>query len=166
MNVSYLIRIRNFVLLALAQALIFSRIHLFGYATAYILLIFLMKLPRYTSRNELLIWGFLLGAVVDIFGNTPGMNTAAMTAVAFMRNVLLEAVVPKSNSDDFVPGVRSINWGGYMGYSFICTLIYCALLYMIELFTINYPLPLLLSIVASTLLTMFIVVIIECFGRK
>ena len=54
-----LINIRNFVLIALAQVLIFSRIHLFGYVTAYIYLIFILKLPRHTSVNALMLWGFL-----------------------------------------------------------------------------------------------------------
>ena len=38
----------NFVLLALAQVIIFSQIHLFGYATACIFIIFLLKL---SARN-------------------------------------------------------------------------------------------------------------------
>jgi len=41
MTSSTLTNIRNFVLLAIVQVLIFSHIHLFGYATAYIYLIFL-----------------------------------------------------------------------------------------------------------------------------
>ena len=32
-----------------------------------------------------MIWAFLLGLAVDIFGNTPGMNAAAATVLAFMR---------------------------------------------------------------------------------
>ena len=56
MTQEILIRIRNFVILALLQVLVFSRIHLFGYATAYIYLIFLLKLPRHTSTNALMLW--------------------------------------------------------------------------------------------------------------
>ena len=51
MTSSTLINIRNFILLTFVQVLIFSHIHLFGYATAYIYLIFLLKLPRHTSRH-------------------------------------------------------------------------------------------------------------------
>ena len=55
MTAIYLIRLRDFVLFTLVQVLLFAHIHLFGYATACIALIFLLKLPRHTSRNELLI---------------------------------------------------------------------------------------------------------------
>lgn len=91
MTSNNLIRIRNFVILAFIQVLIFSQIHLFGYATAHIYLIFLLKLPRFTSRNEQMLWAFLFGLVVDIFGNTPGINACAATAMAFARGYILES---------------------------------------------------------------------------
>ena len=67
MTATYLLRLRNFVLFILVQILIFAHIRLFGYATACVALIFLLKLPRYTSRNELLIWGVLMGLIIDIY---------------------------------------------------------------------------------------------------
>ncbi|MBQ2878601.1 MAG: rod shape-determining protein MreD, partial [Bacteroidaceae bacterium] len=82
MTRTYLIRIRNIILLILVQSLIFNRIHLFGYATAAVYLIFLLKLPRYTSRNELLLWAFIMGITIDLFGSTPGINAAAATLLA------------------------------------------------------------------------------------
>lgn len=166
MTQEILIRIRNFVILALLQVLVFSHIHLFGYATAYIYLIFLLKLPRFTSRNELLIWGFLFGLVVDIFGNTPGLNACAATAMAFARNYLLAAVTQKGTADDFAPGIHTIGWSGYATYAALCLLIFYTLLYLLELFTINYPVTLLIGVASSTLLTMMFTLVIECFTRR
>lgn len=166
MTRSTLIRIRNFVILTFIQVLIFSQIHLFGYATAHIYLIFLLKLPRLTSRNEQLIWAFLFGLVVDIFGNTPGINTCAATAMAFSRNYILESFTQKSIADDFVPSTYTINWGGYTMYATICLLLFYAVLFILELFTIHYPLTLLASIISSTLLTLLFTLVIECFTRK
>ncbi|MBQ3538452.1 MAG: rod shape-determining protein MreD [Bacteroidaceae bacterium] len=166
MTTVYLIRIRNFILFAMLQALVFSRIHLFGYATVYIYLLFLLKLPRHTSCNELLIWGFLLGLTVDMFGNTPGINAAAATVLAFTRNSVLENFIHKGNPDNLKPGVHTISWGGYMGYTIICILIFNVVLYLLDLFSINYPLPLLISVASSTVLTMLFVVVTECFTRK
>lgn len=109
MTKNTLIRFRNFVLLVLVQVLIFSRIHLFGYATACIYIIFIIKLPRHTTRNELLIWSFLFGLCVDMFCNTPGINAAAATLLGFVRNPLLSAFAHKGIPDDFIPGARSLN---------------------------------------------------------
>lgn len=161
-----LIRIRNFVILAFIQVLIFSQIHLFGYATAHIYLIFLLKLPRFTSRNEQMIWAFLFGLVVDIFGNTPGINACAATAMAFARGYILESFTQKGVADDFVPGIHTINVAGYIMYATLCLLLFYTVLFLLELFTIHYPLTLLASIAASTLLTLLFTLVIECFTRK
>ena len=161
-----IIRMRNFVLLSLAQVLIFSQIHLFGYATAVIFTIFLLKLPRHTTKNEMMLWGFMFGIVTDMFCNTPGIHAAAATAMAFFRNSILAAFTHKGLPDDFVPGVRSIKWGGYIIYTTICISTFYILLFALELFTIRYLTTLVISTISSTLLTMLFVVVAEFFTPK
>ena len=153
-----------FVLLALAQVTIFSQIHLFGYATACIFLIFLLKLPRHTTRNETMIWAFLFGIVTDIFCNTPGIHSAAATAMAFTRRYILAAFTHKGLPDDIIPGVKSLKWGGYMVYAILCISIFYALLFLLELFTVRHLATLLISTIASVALTMIFVVVTEFFS--
>lgn len=166
MTKNTLTRLWNFVLLVLVQVLIFSRIHLFGYATACIYIIFIIKLPRHTTRNELLIWSFLFGVCVDMFCNTPGINAAAATLLGFIRNPLLSAFAHKGIPDDFIPGVRSLKWSRYTVYSILCTAIFFTALFVLELFTVANPLMLLTSIVSSTLLTMLFTIVIEFFSNQ
>lgn len=166
MTRSTLINIGKFILLALVQVLIFSRIHLFGYATACVYLIFILKLPRHTSVNALMVWGFLFGIVVDMFNCTPGINAAAATAMCFARNAFLTAFTHKGLPDDFVPGAKSIKWGGYLVYSLMCILLFYCVLFLLELFTIRHILPLLISTSSSTLLTMLFVIVSECFSFR
>ncbi len=166
MTGAFLTRLRNFILTALAQVLIFSRIHLFGYATAYIYIIFILKLPRHTSRNEIMLWAFAMGLLVDIFGNTPGIHSAAATLLAFARPYILESLVQKGTPDDFIPAVSAIGWGKYSIYSSLSLLILCTAIFIIELFTVSYPLILLIGIGSSTLLTMLFIIATELFNRK
>lgn len=166
MTSNTLTRIRNFALLALVQVLIFSQIHLFGYATACVYLIFILKLPRHTSPNELLIWSFLFGLIVDIFCNTPGINAAAATAMGFARNMILAIFTHKGLPDDFVPGVRSIKWGGYAVYSTACLAIFYSVLFLLELFTAGSVAALFISVTSSTLLTMLFAIVIEFFSYR
>ena len=166
MTSNTLTRIRNFILIALAQTLIFSHIHLFSYATACIYLIFILKLPRHTSINELLVWSFLFGLTVDIFCNTPGMHAASATAMGFIRNMALAIFTHKGLPDDFIPGVKSIKWGGYIIYSLICIAAFYTALFMLELFTVNNISSLIMSVSSSTLLTMLFVIVTECFSFR
>lgn len=165
MTSNTIIRIRNFIILALVQVLIFSQIHLFGYATACIYLIFLLKLPRHTNRNELLVWGFIFGLTVDLFCNTPGLNAAAATIMSFIRNIILAQFTPKSIPDDFIPGAKILKWGGYLMYATLCIATFYTILFLIEIFTINQPLILLTGVLTSTLLTMLFVIVTEFFSR-
>ena len=157
---------RNFVLLLLAQVLVFSQIHLFGYATAVIFTIFQLKLPRHTTKNELMVWGFLFGIITDMFCNTPGIHSAAATAMAFFRNPILSAFTHKGLPEDFIPGVKSMKWGGYIVYAAICISIFYALLFTLELFAIRYLATLIISTIGSTLLTMLFIVVAEFFTPK
>ena len=151
-----LIRTRNFILVLLVQIFIFGQIHLFGYATAYIPLLFILKLPRYTSHNALLAWGFLMGLII----------AAATTFAAFMRNGVLEGLIQKGTADDITPGAASIGWSSYISYMSICTILFYIPLYLLELFTISYPLTLLISVAGSTLLTMLFLLVAEALTRK
>lgn len=166
MTKAYLTKIRDCALLLLLQVLIFNRIHLFGYATVYIYLLFILKLPRFTSRNELLLWGFLMGLTTDTFGNTPGMNAAAATALAFVRNYILEGFVQKGTTDDFIPGTHNMPRAAYIGYIAICLVAFCIVLYLAELFTVDYPLTLLAGVAGSTLLTVLFAAAAEIFTRR
>ena len=162
----YFIRLRNFLLTTLAQVLIFSQIHLFGYATAYIYSIFLLKLPRHTTRNELMLWAFIMGLIVDIFANTPGVNSAAATLMAFARGYILESFVQKGTPDDFVPSAATMSWSKYIVYSITSLLFFCTILFLLELFTISYPVTLLMGVGGSTLLTLLFIIATEFFNRK
>lgn len=159
-------RIRNFILVLALQVFIFSRIHLFGYATACVYLIFLLKLPRHTRTSELLIWGFLAGLAVDLFCDTPGIHAAATTAMCFARNPLMAIFTHKGMADDFIPGAKSLKWGGYMVYSALCAAVFYAILFMLELFTFSYPSILVACIFSSILFTMLFTGVIELFSSN
>ena len=66
-------RLALFVVLSLAQVLVFNHIHLFGYATLLLLVYFVVTFPRNYPRWAMLLWSFFLGLFADLFSNTPGM---------------------------------------------------------------------------------------------
>lgn len=63
----------SFIILVLLQVSVFNRIALFGYATPFLFLYFILKLPTTLSANWTMTLSFLMGLVIDIFSNTPGM---------------------------------------------------------------------------------------------
>ena len=79
------------LVLVFLQVLILNNILLFEYATPflYIYLLFFMD-SSLVSKNQLMIWAFVLGLLVDIGANTLGMHTAATVFLAFTRPTLLK----------------------------------------------------------------------------
>uniref|UniRef100_UPI003FED4358 rod shape-determining protein MreD n=1 Tax=Phocaeicola sp. TaxID=2773926 RepID=UPI003FED4358 len=100
MNESSIKQTLWFLALVLVQVLVFNHIHVAGYATPFIYIYFLLMLNLDTKRNTLLLAGFLLGLVIDMFANTPGMNAAATTLLEFLRPWLISHIVPRDNTDD------------------------------------------------------------------
>lgn len=163
---NFLNQLKYFVILAAVQVFLFGNIHLFGYATAYVYLLFILKMPRFATRNEQMIWAFALGLAVDIFGNTPGVNAAAATVLAFMRNYILAMFIPNGINEDFIPGTRVLRWGAYISYAAISILLFSFVLFLLELFTFSMPVHLMISVASSTLLTLLFIIVIESFNRQ
>ena len=67
---------------------------------------YILILNAETPRKSLLLQAFFIGLCIDIFSNTPGMNAAAATMMAFTRRPLLRMQMLRDVTDDYVPGIR------------------------------------------------------------
>ena len=54
---------------------------------------FLILLPFRISRPYLLVMGFFIGLLVDVFSNTPGIHAGACVLVMFIRDLWLRIVI-------------------------------------------------------------------------
>ena len=78
-----------FVVLVLAQAIMFNNICLFNLAVPFFFIYFIIRLPITLSESWALTFSFLAGLIVDIFANTQGMNALACTILSVMRKPVL-----------------------------------------------------------------------------
>jgi rod shape-determining protein MreD len=126
----------------------------------------ILKFPSGMSRNEAMLWAFFLGLIVDIFSNTPGMNTFASVAVAMVRPYMLQLFTPRDMPDSIIPSFKTMGPSSFMKYLTLSILIHCFLLVFIEVFSFSSILLTLLRIVACTLLTVACAVALEGIRRK
>ena len=151
-----------FCVLLLLQVTLFNHIHLFGYATPLCYVYFLLILPADTPRWAYISLGFILGLLVDLFTNTPGMGAASLCALGLVTPLLLSAFAPKDKDDDILlPSVATMEWSGFIRYALTSTLLYCAMFFSIESFTFIQWRILLLRIFSSAFLTFVIILIFE-----
>lgn len=74
-----------FIVLVIAQVVVFNHLCLFNVAIPLVFIYLIIKLPVDLSVNWTLSVAFFLGLAVDIFSNTQGVNALACTCIAGLR---------------------------------------------------------------------------------
>lgn len=156
--------IRLFILLFF-QVLVLNNIHLLGYITPLVIGYMVVCFHRNTSRTGILLWGFVIGLLFDIFSNTAGMASAACTLVAMFQPVLLEMFAPRDASEDFTPTFNTLGFGNYFLYVLLLMFVLHGVFYLLDAFTlVDWQLTL-VSIFGSSILTTLIIIFIELLVR-
>lgn len=161
-----LTRIAWFVGLVLVQVLLLNKIWLFGLATPFIYIYFLLVLDKDIDRNALMVMAFTLGLAVDVFSNTPGVNAAASVLVAFIRPGLLRLFSPRDEYENFEPGIYTLGVWAFVRYVSVAALLHHAVLFFLEAFSLVNAGYLLLRVFCSALLTVMLVMTIEFLRHK
>ncbi len=154
-------------LLIAFQVLIGNHIHIGGVAMPMLYLYILLTLPSDTPRWALLVSAFFTGIIVDIFSNTPGLTASALLIVALLRPAILQIFAPTERGDDALqPSTRTMEWGGFAKYAIAISLLHTTAFYFIEAFGFFHLGSILISIIASTTLTVILIMGIEMLRNR
>lgn len=162
----FLRKLCSFVLFVLAQGLILNQLNVMGYATPLVALLFLLNFRRDSSRVKLLIWGFLLGIVMDLFTNTPGVGAASCTFLALLQPLLLNMFCPRESAEDLEPGMKTLGVARYCWYLLVSVLLFHCCYYTLQIFSFTNPVDLGANIVGGTLFTFFMMLGVNSFYRR
>lgn len=156
-----------YIVMVLAQVIVFNHICLFGYAVPLVFIYFIIKLPVTLSTNWVLTLSFLMGLTIDIFSDTQGMNALACTILGALRKPILHLYFPRDDEMPFPqPSFRSLGVSVYLKFIFSISLVYCALFFLIESFSFFNPLRLIIKIISSALLTFIIITAIDSLTSR
>jgi len=153
-----------FVLIVLAQVLIFNQMNLFGFINPMIYLLFLI-LYRFDQNQTLFIFmGFLTGYMIDIMSQTGGAHAIASLSVSYLRPFIIRntfgitAELPKSFNSD----LRTLNKSIFLvSFVFVHHLIYFFVLY----FSWDAILLILKGTFLTTLFSLILILILISFSR-
>ena len=163
---TYLNRALWWMALVLLQVFFFNHIHLLGYATPFVYLYIVVKQISDISRHALMLWAFLLGLLIDIFGNTPGLNASAATFLALVRNPLLRSQTMRDVADDFTPSVRTMGFSPFARYVVAGVFLHILFLQLLDAFSFARWMPLLWKVLTDTAATLVCVAGVEMMRRK
>ncbi|MCC5945401.1 MAG: Rod shape-determining protein MreD [Bernardetiaceae bacterium] len=156
MNQSNLIvQIVSFLSYWLLQVFFMRHIALFDVAFCLFYVGFLLVLPFSTPPFLLMLLGFLLGFLTDLFYDTIGMHAAACVFLAFMRPYVINILRPSGGYESSMsPTWHSMGWRWFFLYAGILLFLHHSLLFFIHSGSIEIWLLTTLRIFASLLVSL------------
>ncbi len=161
---SILKNIFRFILFILIQVFILNRVPpLHQFVVPYLYLIYILWLPFNTNRLLLLAIAFVFGLTIDYFTGTLGLHAAPCVLIAYIRPFLLNLIIrQESNEISYTePSIKSMGFALYALYLALLTFIHHLYLVIIEWLQFGDILYLLGKVLASTVVSLFLMAIAE-----
>ena len=151
-----------FVVLILVQVLICNHIMLFNVAVPFIFIYFILRLPVGMSRILLLTLAFVMGLLIDVFSDTPGVNSLASTLLAMMKRPVFYAYVPRDDKTKIiVPSIASVGWQNYSKFALTMSALFCFIAFSIEYFSFAGIQDILILTAGSAVLTFALIIAVD-----
>ena len=153
-----------FVVLILAQLLVFNNIEFSGYINPYIYVLFILLLPFTTPGLVLLLSAFSLGLVIDLFMGTPGVHSSATVLMAFSRSSVMALFSPREGyQSGTYPRLAQFGLEWFIKYTVMLVLIHHFVLFYLEVFTLSQFFSTLFRAFLSSVLTSLIIILSQYF---
>ncbi len=149
-----------FVVVVLLQVMVINNINIGVWGiTPLFYTLFVLSLPFETPKWALLVMSFFIGFVVDIFCDTPGLNSGATVAMAFARPWVLGLISPRDGYENGTrPYLMHMGFVWYIYYSSLLVLIHHTVYFILDVFSFAHFFKTISQIILTTLLTEILVV--------
>ncbi|UPS90256.1 rod shape-determining protein MreD [Bizionia sp. M204] len=166
MNNNVLLYSVQFIVLVLAQVLVFNHINFLGSINPYIYVIFILLFPVNNNRLVFLLLSFALGLTIDMFSDSGGVHAAAAVTIAFIRPVVLKFCFGSVYEHHTIK-FKNVDFGAKVIYFIILTFIHHFILFALEIFNFNDIILVLQKTLFSSIFTIILCLITTIlFSRK
>ena len=162
MNSQVFKNIVRFVFLVFLQVFIIDKVQLNVYFNPYIYILFILLLPVDIPRWLLLVLAFITGLSIDFFSGILGIHSAATVFIAFIRPGIIKLIGEKEDAEqNLEPNIRNFGLLWFFTYVSFMAFLHHLVLFYIEVFRFNEFLDTLLRVVASSAVTIALIIIIQ-----
>ena len=162
MNKYYIKYLGLLAVFVLLQVLILNKILFFTYINPYLYLALIISWPLKAPKWFLLVYAFTLGFFIDLFGGSLGFHSTATVFIAFIKPTISKITIPHNilgDTDEIT--LNKVGSKSFIIFSFLIILIHNNILFILEHLDFNFRI--LGKIVASSLVTLILVLILEVF---
>ena len=158
----YLFLLPGYVLL---QALVLNQVLFSAYINPFLYVILIISLPLKTPKWFLLFYAFLLGFFIDLFSGSLGFHSTATILIAFLKPFISKITIPHNilgDTDEIT--LKKIGKKAFITFSLFLIFIHNSCLFIIE--HLSFNLAIAGKILASSIVTLIIVLIAQLFHQK
>jgi rod shape-determining protein MreD len=136
-----------------------------AYINPFLYVILIISLPFKTPKWFLLIYAFLLGFSIDLFSGSLGFHSTATILIAFAKPFIGKITIPHNilgDTDEIT--LKKVGNKAFITFSLSLIIIHNSCLFITE--HLNISLALFSKIMASSLVTLIIVLIAQLFKQN
>jgi len=151
-----------FVFMILLQGLVFNQIQFSGLVYPMVYSIAIIMLPVETSLILSIAIALLLGVSIDMFSDTFGLHTSSTLLLAYIRPSILKVLRPRDGYDNvLLLSIHDMGKTWFLAFSGILIGIHNLWFFTFELLRFDLIFTIILKTLLSTLVTLFIVVLLQ-----
>lgn len=140
------------------QLFLFDTVNLGPYVNPLVYIAFVILLPMNTPSVAVLLAGFAMGVLMDVFSGTGGIHTIAALFTSYIRPFLLNVIVGKEYvMEGGIPSAKSLGTVKFMRYASIIVFAQCIVFFTLEAMNWQYFYLVLLKIAVSGGITLLFV---------
>jgi rod shape-determining protein MreD len=143
----------------LAQVVLFNNMSLFGFVTPYPYILFILLYPVDGNKLGLMGAAFLLGLILDMFGNSGGVHAAACLVLAFFRPAIFKFSFGLSYEYQTIR-INDVLTPERFSFILIAVVMHHLVLFLLEVFRLSSLWDILLRTVFSTIFTLIVSIIL------
>ena len=150
----------QFIILVLVQVLLFNQIHIYGLGCIFLYVFFVIDYPFERRKIYLVLWGFILGFIIDMFSQSYGIHTFATTLIAYLRPTVIKLYTGSNDAEVLKKHYNRFDKTFYL-YAFTMILLHHFTLFMLEAFSLKFIIPIIIKTLISALLTTIFVFFVQ-----
>jgi rod shape-determining protein MreD len=135
-----------------------------SYINPFLYVLLIITLPLKTPKWFLLSYAFLLGFSIDLFSGSLGFHSTATVLIAFVKPLISKITIPHNilgETDEIT--LKKVGNKSFITFSLFLVLIHNSCLFITE--HLNFNLNLCGKIVASSVVTLIIILITQLFQQ-
>lgn len=152
----------SFFIYLIVQVVLMKNLVLFNTAFCFIYVAFILFLPIDTNTIWVMVLGFVLGFMVDIFYDSLGIHAAALVLIGFLRNFWLSRITPQGGYDAGEgPTLAANGMQWFIVYALPLIFVHHFALFFVEAGGFGLPMYTLSKVFFSTIFTFVIILLLQ-----